>query len=62
MKNNPVQFFLERNAQHPGIVTDPVETNIDLSMYPAWIRRQFKTDDIGEIIVFRYRWLISRRY
>lgn len=48
MENNPVDLLFYRNPQGPGIIPNPVNTDIDLPGNGAILTlRKVKTDDIG---------------
>lgn len=53
MKDYAEQFPLKTFAHHPGIFPDPVNADIDLAFYGFAGNGQFKSDDIGKVIVLQ---------
>ena len=52
MKNHPVKFLIEGIAQGFGILSNPVNTDVNFSIQDILFFRQVKSDDIGIKIVW----------
>lgn len=52
MKNDPVKLLFKADSQFPGIIPNPIRTNVDFSQDRAPWLRKIKSDDIGIVIMF----------